>query len=118
MLNRVELLGRIGADPEFFEGKVPVLKFSFATSERWKKDGEPVEKTTWHRCVLFGKKAEGLAPHLSKGELLFLEGKIENGSYEADDGTKRYTSDVHVNNVTFVGTKSSSEDDGAEDAPF
>lgn len=106
-MNKVLLLGNIGNDPELkvTQGGQAVLKFTLATSEKWKNDaGEPQEKTEWHRCVMWGKRAEGLAKHLTKGQRIFLEGQINYGSYEKE-GVKHYTTDIKVFNLEFAGGK-------------
>lgn len=102
-------MGNIGADPELrLSGSgTAILKFSLATSKRWKdQSGQKQERTEWHRIVIFGKSAEGLARHLAKGMKVAVEGEIRYGSYEARDGTKRYTTDIVVDQLHFASSKS------------
>lgn len=105
-MNRVILLGNLGNDAELkaLGNGNSVLNFSLATSEKWKdKDtGEQKEKTQWHRCALFGKRAESLASYLVKGTRLVVEGSIEYRSYEKD-GVKQYATNINVSNVEFAG---------------
>lgn len=106
-MNKVILCGNLGADAELKvtqSGKA-FLKFSLATTETWKdKDGNKQEKASWHRCQMWGDRAEKLAQHLTKGTKLLVDGSIEYGSYEKD-GVKHYTTDIKVFNVEFTGGK-------------
>lgn len=98
MVNKVILIGNLGKDPETrtFDNGNEVCQFSLATSENYKdKSGEWQEKTTWHNIVVWGKQAQRAAK-LSKGDTLYLEGKIDNRSYEKD-GQTRYISEVVCN---------------------
>lgn len=118
-MNKVFLLGNLGADAELkvTQGGQVVLKFSLATTEKWKnRNDEMQEKTNWHRCALWGKRAEALAPHLKKGSRLFVEGSVEYSSYEKD-GEKRYSTDIKVTNIEFAGGKSQQNRENGESAP-
>ena len=116
-VNKVLLLGNIGKDPELKStpsGK-SVCNFSLATTERWSgQDGQKNEKTTWHNIVAWGKQGEVIAKHFSKGKPIFIEGRIDNRSYEDKDGNKKYISEVVVSNFSFVGGRS---DSGSSDVP-
>ncbi len=104
-MNKAFLCGSLGADAELkvLANGTSVLKFSLATNEKWTgKDGTKQEKTTWHKCNMWGPGGPKLAQYLLKGTKLLVEGSIENGSYEKD-GIKMYTSDIKVQNVEFVG---------------
>ena len=82
---------------------------SIATSERWTdKDGEKQERTDWHRCVAWGKKAEVIAEYFTKGEGIIIEGKIQTRSWETKDGDKRWTTEIIVGNFEFLPGKRSS----------
>ena len=100
-VNKVILLGNMGRDPEltYTQGGMAVCKFSLATSKK-KKDGNDV--TSWHRCTAFGKTAETIAQYVGKGQQLYVEGELSYGQYEKD-GQKVYTTDIFVNEFTFVG---------------
>ena len=97
-LNKVMLIGRLGADPEIRDTKTGgrFATFSLATSERWKdKSGEQQERTEWNRVVVF---QEGLIPviekYVTKGSNVFIEGKLQTRKYEDKDGVEKYTTEV------------------------
>lgn len=104
-LNRVMLLGNIGADPElrFTQGGVGVLSMRVATTESYlDKDKQRQERTEWHTVVVWGKRGEGLATFLKKGHSVFVEGSIRQSSYEDKDGIKRYKFEIYATNVVVT----------------
>src|SRR3990170_2050299 len=106
-VNKVILLGRLGADPEvrYTSGGTAVAKFNLATSETYKdKDGSKQEKTEWHRVVAFGKLGEICGEYLSKGKQVYVEGKLQTRSWEDKDGNKKYTTEVNINNMVMLGS--------------
>lgn len=107
-MNVVCLGGNIGADPELkmtTNGRAN-LRFSLATSKRWKdQSGEQQERTEWHKIVIWGKRAEGLANHLGKGQKLCVTGELQYGQYEDREGVTRYTTTIVVSDVTFMGAR-------------
>ena len=106
MVNKAILLGRVGKDPEVrhLEGGTTVASFSLATSEKYKnKSGEMVENTEWHNIVAWRQLAELAEKYVHKGDQLYVEGKITNRNYEDKDGNKRYTSEVVINEMRFLG---------------
>ncbi|MEK7713630.1 MAG: single-stranded DNA-binding protein [Deltaproteobacteria bacterium] len=106
-VNKVILLGRLGADPEvrYTAGGTAVAKFNLATSETWKdKDGSKQEKTEWHRVVAFGKLGETCGEYLSKGKQVYVEGKLQTRSWEDKEGNKKYTTEVNVSNMVMLGS--------------
>lgn len=114
-LNRVMLLGNLGADPELrmTGGGQAVLKLRMATSESYlDRNNARQERTEWHSITIWGKRAEGLAKILKKGDRLFVEGRIETSTYEKD-GEKRYRTEVVGNNVVLNG--SGKPQDGGDD---
>jgi single-strand DNA-binding protein len=118
-VNNAILLGNLGKDPELRytpSGKA-VATFSLATSERWTgQDGQKNESTTWHNIVAWGKQAEVMKEYLRKGQQVFIEGRIENRSYDKKDGSgKGYISEVVVQNFSFVGSKGDSGSRAASD---
>ena len=118
-MNRVFLLGRLGADPEirYTPNGEPVTTFNVATTKRWTdKSGNRQEKTEWHRVVVFGKLAEICAEHLEKGKQVFVEGALQTRSYEDRDGVKRYVTEIVAFNVEFLGNKANTEE-GISEAP-
>ena len=98
-VNKVILVGTCGQDPDarFLPNGNAVTTLSLATSEKWqdKQTGQPVEKTEWHRVVLFGKVAEIAGQYLRKGSQVYIEGKLQTREWEKD-GIKRYTTEVIV----------------------
>ncbi len=108
-VNKVILLGRLGADPEvrYTAGGTAVAKFNLATSETWKdKDGSKQERTEWHRVVAFGKLGETCGEYLSKGKQVYVEGKLQTRSWEDKEGNKKYTTEINVNNMVMLGSGS------------
>lgn len=107
-LNRVMLLGNLGADPELRFGQSgsesAVLKIRMACTESWfdKSANERKERTEWVNVVLFGKRAEALQKILAKGSTIFVEGRLQTSSYEKN-GEKRYSTDVVATNVILAG---------------
>lgn len=98
-LNRVQIIGRVGQDPALGQA----LKFSVATSDKWTdKNGAPQEKTEWHNIVAFGKLAEIGAKYISKGDLIYIEGKLQTQSYEDKEGIKRYSTNIIASNIQFL----------------
>src|SRR5215470_13866359 len=105
-LNRVMLLGNLGADPELrmTSGGQAVLKIRLATSETYlDRNKVRQERTEWHSVVVWGKRAEALAKILAKGSRIFVEGGIRTSSYDDKDGNKRYRTEVVANNIILSG---------------
>jgi single-strand DNA-binding protein len=106
-LNRVMLLGNLGADPELrmTSGGQAVLKLRLATSETYvDKNRQRQERTEWHNVVIWGKRAEALAKILTKGTRIFVEGGLRTSSYEDRDGHKRYRTEVVCSNILLQGS--------------
>jgi single-strand DNA-binding protein len=102
-VNKVVLIGRLTKDPElrYAAGSGnAVSRFSVAVTRQFKK-----EETDFINCVAFGKTAETISQYLVKGSQIALTGSIRTGSYDAQDGSKRYTTDVSVDSFEFIGTK-------------
>lgn len=97
-LNRVELIGRIGQDPEvkYTAGGTPYARFSVATDESWTKDGERQEKTTWHNIVAWGKLGEIVGQYAKKGGRVFVSGALEINKWEDQEGNKRESAQVNA----------------------
>ena len=101
-LNKVILIGRLGRDPEmrYTPSGQPVANFSVATDESYtSKDGQKVEKTEWHRIVVWGKQAEFCGNYLSKGRLVYVEGKLETRKWTDKDGAEKYTTEIKADRV-------------------
>ena len=104
-INKVILVGNLGNDPEtkYTQGGMAVTTLSLATtSVRKDKDGQQIEKTEWHRVKLFGKLGEIAGEYLKKGRQVYIEGRIEYGSYEKD-GVKHYTTDILADDMQMLG---------------
>jgi single-strand DNA-binding protein len=104
-VNKVILLGHLGKDAEtkFTPSGVAKTSFTLATSRRWKdqQSGEWKEDTTWHNIVLW--RSENLATYLLKGKQVYIEGRIDNRTYEDQQGQKKYFSEVVVDELILVG---------------
>ncbi len=107
--NKAVVLGYIGKDSELktTQNGNSVASFSVATSETFKnKAGEKTEKTTWHNIQVWGKTADALSQYFTKGTRVLVEGKISNRSYDKQDGTKGYISEIIANNIVLLGNSS------------
>lgn len=109
-MNKVVLVGRLTRDPEVrsTSSGLSTARFTVAVNRNFKnKDGN--YDADFISCVAFRNTADFVAKFFKKGSMIGLEGRIQTGSYDAQDGTKRYTTDVAVDNVEFVGSKSDNE---------
>ena len=107
-VNKVVLVGHMGANPEtrFTPSGTAVANFNIATNESRKNtEGAFVDHTEWHSCVLFGKRAEFAGEYLKKGQLIYIEGRLQTRSWEDDSGTKKYKTEVVGAEVTMLGKK-------------
>ena len=117
MVNRVILVGRLGRDPEMRHtgSGTPVTNFSVATNETWNaQNGERQERTEWHNIVTWNKLAEICNEYLSKGQLVYIEGRLQTRSWEGQDGQRRYRTEVVANDVLFLDRRTGSLNEGAE----
>jgi len=116
-VNKAILVGHLGRDPElrYTPNGRAVATFSLATTERWtSQDGQKNESTTWHNIVVWGKQAEIMKEYLAKGRQVYIEGRIQNRSYDDKDGNKRYISEVVVQNFQFLGSRDGRESGSQE----
>lgn len=107
MVNKVILVGRLGADPEIrytMEGK-PVATLSIATNEIFKRDGERETLTEWHRLVAFGRLAEICGEYLNKGSLIYVEGKLRTRKFEDRQKQCRYITEIWVQNLQILSSR-------------
>ncbi len=112
-LNKCEILGNLGKDPELKKIKdQEVCKFPVATTETFLKNGTKYEKTEWHRVSVWGKSAANCAKYLKKGSKVFVEGKMETSKY-TKDGVDHYSTQIVGFRVLFLDTKK----EGCPDAP-
>jgi single-strand DNA-binding protein len=106
-VNKVILVGHLGKDPEVrtIDSGVKVARFSLATTETYKdKSGERKDVTEWHNIVVWRNLADIAEKYLTKGKLIYVEGKLRTRSWE-DNGAKRYTTEVVADGFTMLGTK-------------
>ena len=104
-INKVILVGNLGNDPDvkYTQGGMAITTLSVATTHvRKDRDGNQQEKTEWHRVKLFGKTAEVAGEYLKKGRQVYIEGRLEYGSYEKD-GVKHYTTDIIGDDMQMLG---------------
>ena len=122
MINKVILVGRLGADPEvrYTPDGTMVTTFRLATDENWKdKNGEWVKKTEWHSITTFGKLAETCGNYLSKGSLVFIEGRLRTSSWEDKEGNKRSKTEINALTMKMLEPKGQSKGSGsAPDTAF
>ncbi|WP_038309879.1 single-stranded DNA-binding protein [Kingella kingae] len=107
-LNKVILIGRLGKDPElrYMPQGDAVCNFSVATSESWKdQQGIKQERTEWHNITMYRKTAEIAAQYLRKGNLVYLEGKIQTRKYVDKDGVERTAYDIVCDIMKMLGSK-------------
>tara|TARA_R110002073_G_scaffold108336_9_gene243628 strand:- start:59672 stop:60109 length:438 start_codon:yes stop_codon:yes gene_type:complete len=107
-INKVILIGHLGdaVKMNYFEGGNSIGRFPIATNESYtnRQSGEKVSTTEWHNIVVRNKLAEICEKYLSKGDKVYCEGRIKTRQWE-QDGQKRYTTEIHVINMTFLSTK-------------
>lgn len=107
-INKVILIGHLGDEVKmnYFEGGNSIGRFPIATNESYtnRQTGKRVTTTEWHNIVVRNKLAETCEKYLSKGDKVYVEGRIKTRQWE-QEGQKRYTTEIHVNNMTFLTTK-------------
>jgi single-strand DNA-binding protein len=105
-LNKVQLIGNLGADPEIRSttGGTQVATLSIATSRRWNdRQGQQQEKTEWHRVVCWDKLAEICERFLKRGDRIYVEGSIEYRQWEGQDGQTKYTTEIRARELIMLG---------------
>ena len=105
-VNKVILIGRLGADPEvrYTSGGSAVANFSLATSTNWvNKEGEREERTEWHRIVAFGRLGEICGEYLGKGKQVYVEGRLQSRSWEDKEGNRRKTTEIVAQQLQMLG---------------
>lgn len=114
-VNKVTLMGRLGADPILRQTKNgnPVAQFSIATSRKIKGKAEApdelVEKTQWHKVVAWGKVADSCSKYLKKGNAVYVEGMIQSHKYQDSEGQERLSFEVVAQDVSFITPRSTTE---------
>ncbi len=111
-LNKVMLIGHLGdaVKMHYFEGGGCIGRFPLATNESYtnKQTGEKVTNTDWHNIVVRNKAAEICEKYLSKGDKVYVEGRLKNRQWQGEDGNTRYSTEVHVQEFTFLTPKQES----------
>jgi single-strand DNA-binding protein len=105
MLNKVMIIGRLGRDPElrYTQSGSPVANLSVATDESYTgADGNKVERTEWHRVVVFQRAAENCANYLAKGSLVYVEGNLQTRKWQDQQGQDRYSTEIKAQRVQFL----------------
>ena len=109
MLNKVTLIGRLGADPEvrYMPTGGAVANITLATNFRWKdKAGEKKESTEWHRVVFFNRLAEIAGEYLKKGGQVYVEGRLQTRKWQGQDGQDRYTTEIIATEMHMLDSRS------------
>lgn len=107
-VNSCHFIGNLGREPEtrYTTDGTPVCTFSIAATEKWKsKSGEAKEHTEWVTCVAWRQLAEICGKYLVKGQQVYVEGKMQTRSWETEDGTKKYRTEVILNTMRMLGKK-------------
>jgi len=111
-LNKVMLIGHLGDEVKmhYFEGGGCIGRFPIATNETYtsKQTGQKVTNTDWHNVVVRNKAAEICEKYLSKGDKVYVEGRLKNRQWQGEDGQTRYATEVQVQEFTFLSTKKES----------
>ncbi|WP_421877123.1 single-stranded DNA-binding protein [Marinoscillum sp.] len=105
--NNVQLIGRLGNDPQIktFDSGKKMATFSLATNEKYRNNkGEQVEDTQWHNIVVWGKKVDIVENYLKKGSEVGVQGKLVNRSYESN-GEKKYITEINMNELLMLDKK-------------
>ncbi|RUM89497.1 MAG: single-stranded DNA-binding protein [Thermodesulfatator sp.] len=114
-LNKVMLIGRLGSDPEirYTQDGTPVANFSLATDSPVKRGDQWESETEWHRIVAWRRLAEICSEYLSKGRLVYVEGRLRTRSWEDRDGNKRWTTEIIARDLQMLESKGAAGDGGA-----
>ena len=108
-INKVILIGNLGADPEikYMPSGEAVANLNLATSESWKdkNTGEQVERTEWHRVVMFRRLAEIAGEYLKKGSKVYIEGRLQTRKWKGQDGQDRYTTEIVANEMQMLDSR-------------
>jgi single-strand DNA-binding protein len=120
-LNKVMLIGHLGDEIKmhYFDGGNCIGRFQLATNEVYinKTTSEKITSTEWHNLVVRNKAAELCEKHLSKGDKIYVEGRIRSRQWQAEDGTTKHTSEIQVTEFTFLSTKKATENNKQIPAP-
>lgn len=113
MLNKAQIIGRVGKDPEvrYLTSGDAVVNISLATTEKWKdkSTGESKEATEWHRVNFFGRLAEIAGEYVQKGTLLYVEGKIKTRKWTDKDGVEKYSTEIIGETMKLLSSRGDSQ---------
>jgi single-strand DNA-binding protein len=107
-VNKVILVGNLGQDPEsrFTPQGTAVTNLSIATNDSWKdQNGDIQERTEWHRVVMYGRMAETAVEYMRKGQMVYVEGRLNTREWEDQNQVKRKTTEIRCDNFTMLGRK-------------
>lgn len=120
-INKVILIGNLGGDPELknLPSGNAVVNFSVATSESWKdkQTGAHVEKTEWHRIVMYNRLAEVAGEYLKKGSKVYLEGRLQTRKWQSEDGMEHYTTEIVANQMQMLDSRPGADQDATHAQP-
>jgi single-strand DNA-binding protein len=120
-LNKVMLIGHLGDEVKmhYFDGGNCIGRFPIATNETYtnKQTGEKITNTEWHNIVLRNKAAEICEKYLSKGDKIYVEGRLKTRQWQGEDGNNRYTTEIHVQDCTLLSTKNESSENNTQATP-
>jgi len=109
MLNKVTLIGNLGADPDvrYMPTGGAVTNINLATTRRWKdkQSGERRDETEWHRVVFFGRLAEVAGEYLKKGRQVYIEGRLHTNKWQDKEGVDRYTTEIIASEMQMLGSR-------------
>ena len=118
-INKVELLGRVGTDPEmsYTPNGTAITKLRLATDRR-RQDGQV--EADWHTIVCWSKQAEAVNQYIGKGQRIYVSGRLVQNSWQNEDGQNRHRTEIHASEVVFLDSNNGNGtgDDGEEDSPF
>lgn len=130
-LNKVQVIGNLGKDPEvkYLANGTALVNMTIATSQSWmdKQTGQKQEKTEWHRVVMFGKPAEIIGQHATKGTKIYVEGELETRKWQDNSGQDKYTTEIKARDFILLSknsderpqqNNSAASDFDAGDVPF
>ena len=116
-VNKVILVGNLGQDPEgrFTPQGTAVTNLNVATNESWKdQNGEIQDRVEWHRVVMYGKMAETANEYMHKGQLVYIEGRLQTREWEDKNQVKRKTTEIRCDNFTMLGRRSDVSNQGGD----
>lgn len=121
MLNKVTLIGRLGADPElrYMPKGGAVANIRLATTRRYKnkQSGERVEDTEWHRVIFFTRLAEIVGEYLRKGSLIYVEGRIRTQKWQDKEGNDRYTTEIVAGSMQMLDSRGGHDGQSSSPVP-